>query len=158
MAEPIKPLECNCAAIRQAARHVTRHYDQHMAQVGLRSSQFSILTKLKRMGPLGINALAAAMGMDRTTLGRNLRPLERSGLVSLEVDPDDRRSRRLVVTELGRTLLEQARPAWQAAQLQFEKSFGRDESAALRALLRTITKTRLAAPRRSSAGSAMGKD
>ena len=152
------PERCNALALRQATRHVSQFYDQHLAAFGLKGTQFSIVAKLSRGGPRSINDLARDLVMDRTTLGRNLRPLERSGLVSLEVDPDDRRSRRLVVTELGRTLLEQARPAWQAAQLQFEKSFGRDESAALRALLRTVTKTRLAAPRRPSATSAMEKD
>ena len=150
--------ECNCLALRQAARHVSQIYDGYLAAEGLKTTQYSILAKLNRLGPLSINELAKSMVMDRTTLGRNLRPLERSGLISLEVDPADRRSRRLVVTERGRALLEQARPAWQAAQLQFEKSFGRDESAALRALLRTVTKTRLAAPRRPSAASATEKD
>jgi DNA-binding MarR family transcriptional regulator len=72
-----RPEDCNCSAVRSAARHVTRLYDQLLAPTGLRVTQFSILAKLTRRGPLTINALAEDMVMDRTTLGRNIRPLER---------------------------------------------------------------------------------
>jgi DNA-binding MarR family transcriptional regulator len=71
------PEDCNCLAVRQAARHITRFYDQLLAPSGLRTSQFSMLAKLRRLGPMTINALAAKMVMDRTTLGRNILPLER---------------------------------------------------------------------------------
>ena len=146
--EEFAPERCNALALRQATRHVSRLYDRCLAPFGLRGTQFSIVARLSRAGPRSINDLARDLVMDRTTLGRNLRPLERSGLVSLAVDAGDRRSRLLAVTERGRALFEQARPAWQTAQQQFEKSFGRDEAAALRALLRTVTRTRLAPPRR----------
>jgi DNA-binding MarR family transcriptional regulator len=78
------PEECNCFAVRAAARHVTQSYDQFLAPTGLRTTQFSILAKLKRKGPLTINALAEDMVMDRTTLGRNILPLERDGLIRVE--------------------------------------------------------------------------
>ena len=74
-----RPEDCNCFAVRSAARHVTQLYDQLLAPAGLRVTQFSILAKLKHKGPLTINALADDMVMDRTTLGRNIRPLERDG-------------------------------------------------------------------------------
>jgi DNA-binding MarR family transcriptional regulator len=73
--------ECNCFAVRAAARHVTQFYDQVLAPAGLRVTQFSILARLKRLGPLTINTLARDMVMDRTTLGRNILPLERDGLI-----------------------------------------------------------------------------
>ena len=76
--------ECNCLALRQAARHVTQFYDQCLAPAGLRTTQLSILAKLKRLGPLAINALARELVMDRTTLGRTMLPLERDGLISIE--------------------------------------------------------------------------
>ena len=79
-----RPEDCNCFAVRSAARHVTQLYDQLLAPAGLRVTQFSILAKLKRKGPLTINVLADDMVMDRTTLGRNIRPLERDGLISVE--------------------------------------------------------------------------
>ena len=62
--------ECNCLAARQAARHITQLYDQFLMPVGLRTTQFSILARLERLGPLTINALAAELVMDRTTMGR----------------------------------------------------------------------------------------
>ena len=67
-----RPEDCNCFAVRSAARHVSQFYDQFLAPIGLRATQFSILAKLKQRGPLTINALANDMVMDRTTLGRNI--------------------------------------------------------------------------------------
>ena len=75
--------ECNCLAIRQAARHVTQFYDQLFAPVGLRATQFAILSQLRRQGPMTINTLAALLVMDRTTLGRNILPLQRDGLIEI---------------------------------------------------------------------------
>ena len=77
------PEDCNCLAVRQAARHITQFYDQLLGPSGLRTTQFSILAKLRRLGPMTINALAAEMVMDRTTLGRNILPLERDGLIAV---------------------------------------------------------------------------
>src|SRR5207253_1239800 len=74
---------CNCLALRQAARHVTQFYDQCLAPTGLRTTQFSILAKLKRLGPMTINALARELVMDRTTLGRTMLPLQRDGLIRI---------------------------------------------------------------------------
>ena len=92
------PQDCNCLAVRQAARHITQLYDQFLAPSGLRTTQFSILAKLPRAGPMTINALAAEMVMDRTTLGRNILPLERDGLVTVAQGRHDRRSKELRVT------------------------------------------------------------
>src|ERR1700740_2878587 len=87
--------ECNCFAVRAAARHVTQYYDQFLAPTGLRTSQFSILAKLRRKGPLTINALAEAMVMDRTTLSRNILPLQRDGLIKIKSAASDRRAKEL---------------------------------------------------------------
>ncbi len=62
------PDDCNCLAVRQAARHITQFYDQFLAPSGLRTTQFSILAKLRLLGPMTINALATNLVMDRTTL------------------------------------------------------------------------------------------
>src|SRR3974377_748781 len=93
------PDDCNCLAARQAARHITQFYDQFLAASGLRTTQFSVLAKLRRLGAMTINALAAEMVMDRTTLGRNIRPLERDGLIAVEEGRRDRRSKTLRLTE-----------------------------------------------------------
>src|SRR5882724_6751288 len=95
------PESCNCLAFRQAARHVTQFYEQCLAPAGLRVTQFSILAKLRRHGPLTINALAEDMVMDRTTLGRNILPLEREGLISIEPTASDRRAKELRLTKAG---------------------------------------------------------
>src|ERR1700683_569948 len=95
------PVECNCLAVRQAARHVTQIYDRHMAPFGLRTTQFSILVRLRQLGPMTINALAEDMVMDRTTLGRNILPLQREGLIAVSRGREDRRARELHLTEAG---------------------------------------------------------
>ena len=89
----LNPEDCNCFVVRSAARHVTQLYDQFLAPVGLHVTQFSILAKLKRLGPMTINALAKEMVMDRTTLGRNVLPLERDGLIKIEASAIDGRAK-----------------------------------------------------------------
>jgi hypothetical protein len=89
------PERCNCLAVRQAARRITQFYDQCLASSGLRTTQFSILVKLKRLGPMTINALAAELVMDRTTLGRNILPLQRERLIDVVKGRADRRSKEL---------------------------------------------------------------
>ncbi|MFT8245861.1 MarR family winged helix-turn-helix transcriptional regulator [Roseomonas sp. BN140053] len=130
----LAPPACNCLALRQAARQVTQIYDRHLAPTGLRATQFSVLARLGRVGPAPISALAAGLAMDRTTLGRALRPLSRDGL--LRIGPGrDGRTRALHLTEAGRARLDAAAPLWRAAQAEFEAGFGTAEAAALREAL-----------------------
>src|SRR5258708_9274966 len=89
---PAPMLDCNCLAMRQAARHITQFYDQCLAPTGLRTTQFSILAKLHRLGSMSINALASELVMDRTTLGRTMLPLERDGPIVVESAAPDRPS------------------------------------------------------------------
>ena len=140
-----KPQDCNCFAVRMAARHVTQFYDRHLAALGLRTSQFSILAKLKRLGPMTINALAADLVMDRTTLGRNIRPLARDGLIAIRPGTSDRRQKELHLTKEGAAKLAAGLKLWSAAQTGFEASFGQRRSADLRALLRSLAATELGA-------------
>jgi DNA-binding MarR family transcriptional regulator len=142
---PPKPEFCNCLALRQAARHVTQFYDQFLAPAGLRTTQFSILAKLRWLGPLTINALAKELVMDRTTLGRNILPLEREGLIAIAKGISDRRSKELRLTEAGRAKLRQASAGWAEAQARFEAAFGRARSLKLRGILQAVSTTELAA-------------
>jgi DNA-binding transcriptional ArsR family regulator len=107
--------------VRQAARHITQFYDHFLALSGLRTTQFSILAKLRRLGPMTINALAAEMVMDRTTLGRNILPLERDGLIAVQQGSRDRRSKELrnPISHLGicRHAPASVSPIWRAARL-----------------------------------------
>jgi DNA-binding MarR family transcriptional regulator len=125
---------CNCQAIRQAARQVTQLYDRHLAPTGLRTSQLSVLANLSRTGPQSIHELAASLVMDRTTLGRGIRPLERDGLIEIGDGPDGR-TRSVKLTSAGRKRFAAALPLWQAAQTEFETAFGTAEAIALRATL-----------------------
>jgi len=133
---------CNCLALRQAARHVSQFYDQALAPFGLRATQFSILGRLQKSGPWTIQALAARLVMDRTTLGRTIRPLERDGLVAMEIDASDRRVRALRITPAGQKLFAEATAGWEAAQARFEEAMGEAEAAALRATLKDVARTK----------------
>ncbi|HEY1781845.1 MAG TPA: MarR family transcriptional regulator [Roseiarcus sp.] len=135
--------ECTCLAVRQAARHVSQFYDRHLASVGLRTTQFSILARLRRHEVMTINALADEMVMDRTTLGRNILPLERDGLISIKPGRTDRRSKELRLTDAGLEKLRAAHQGWKDAQAGFAAAFGDERAAGLRTLLREVTATDL---------------
>jgi DNA-binding MarR family transcriptional regulator len=124
--------------VRSAARHVTQLYDQALAPAGLRVTQFSILAKLKRLGPLTINGLAKDMVMDRTTLSRNVLPLERDGLLKIEACAADGRAKELHLTKAGEKRLQAGREAWAQAQARFETEFGAQRAADFRAMLRAV--------------------
>lgn len=133
------PEECTCLAVRQAARHITRFYDQYLVPVGLRATQYAILAKLKVLGPMTINALADELVMDRTTLGRNILPLEREGLLSIVPGRTDRRSKELQLTKAGIERLHAARKGWSEAQKRFATIFGEQRTVGLRALLHEVS-------------------
>jgi DNA-binding MarR family transcriptional regulator len=143
--EPLSsPAECNCLAVRQAARYITQFYDQYLAAAGLRTTQYGILARLKRRGPMSINALAAQLVMDRTTLGRNIRPLARDGLIVIEPDPADRRSKVLRLTKTGEARFERAHKGWIEAQKRFEAAYGGKRASELRDRLRAVVASGLA--------------
>jgi DNA-binding MarR family transcriptional regulator len=144
--------ECNCFAVRAAARHVTQLYDQCLAPVGLHVTQFSILAKLKRLGPMTINALAKSMATDRTTLGRNIQPLVRNGLIKIAASGSDRRAKELHLTKTGEQRLQAALKAWSGAQTRFEDTFGAKRAADLRAMLRAVVASEFTAAAQAARG------
>ena len=131
--------ECNCLAIRQAGRQITQFYDQYLAPVGLRSTQFSVLARLRQTGPMTIAALASELLMDRTTMGRSIVPLEREGLIRVVTGRTDRRSKELQLTEAGIKRVKAAYKGWQQAQARFARVFGEERAAGLRELLRAVS-------------------
>jgi DNA-binding MarR family transcriptional regulator len=137
------PADCNCLALRQATRHVTQFYDQCLTPVGVRATQYSILARLNRKGPLAINALAAELVMDRTTLGRNIRPLQRDGLVAVGPGETDRRKKELRLTPAGSARFAAAQKEWIKAQADFERAFGVRRAKALRVLLEDVASREL---------------
>ena len=128
---------CNCLALRQAARHLSQIYDRHLAEAGLRGSQYSILSKLARLGPMPIGKLAATMVMERTALGRALRPLERDRLVKVGAGPNGR-TRSVSLTPAGEARFKAANVHWRKAQREFESKFGAPAAADLRTSLRRV--------------------
>lgn len=129
---------CNCASLREAARHVSQLYDHHLAAAGLRNTQFTILAHLQSAGPLAVNALAQSLGVDRTTLARNLQPLLRRRLISAGRSATDARSKELQLTAAGLRRLEAGAAAWSGAQAQFEARLGAQKAGALRELLGSV--------------------
>jgi DNA-binding MarR family transcriptional regulator len=107
---------CTCSALRRATRALTATYDAALKPVGLRVTQFAILRHLDRLGPIPVSRLAAEAALERTTMGRNLDPLKRRGLVAVRPGPDDPRERRVSLTEAGRAALAAATPHWRDAQ------------------------------------------
>ncbi len=142
--EPRPIPECNCLALRQAARHVSQLYDHFLMPSGLRATQYSILAKLKTFGPMSINALADVLVMDRTTLGRTMLPLARDGLIAVKDCTKDRRSKELHLTAAGGERLASARKLWIQAQKRFEESFGAARAARLRGELHAVTTSEVA--------------
>ena len=115
---------CTCTRIRRLARRVTQVYDRALAPVGLRVTQFSLLSTLRSNGAMTIGRLATALDMDRTTLTRNLKPLLDTGFVAIEPSPDDARTRVALLTAAGRKQLARAGDAWLAAQREINALFG----------------------------------
>ena len=128
---------CNCLAVRQAARRVSQFYASYLAPLGLKSSKYSILSKLNRLGPMSINEIAQSMVMDRTTTGRAIRPLEREGLVRIGA-AEDGRKRVVALTAAGKKRAAAALEAWRQAQGDFERTFGPEAAKNLRAMMKDV--------------------
>ena len=132
---------CTCGSLRKASRRVSHFYDVALAPIGIKSTQFAILSEVERGGAGGaltMCELATAMVMDRSTLGHNLRPLERDSLVTLRRSPADGRKRHVVLTRKGVQLLRRARQSWRRAEDRFEQVFGKRSAAQLRSVLLAI--------------------
>jgi len=139
--QPLQHSDCTCGTLRKASRRVSQFYDLALAPVGIKSTQISILSEVQRgsmRGPVTMCELASAMVMDRSTLGHNLKPLERDDLVVLRLSPADRRKRYVELTKKGRSILRESRRLWRRAEHRFENVFGKQPAAELRAVLLNI--------------------
>jgi DNA-binding MarR family transcriptional regulator len=124
---------CFCLASRQAARKITRLYDSAMQKSGIRSTQFTILSQLMLRGELPLGKLAGFLGMERTTLTRNLAPLEQRKWISIHAG-DDPRSRMIAITAPGRATVRRGFPFWAQAQAEVGKLLGAEGQSALKVL------------------------
>ena len=107
--------QCVCAAARRTSRALTRAFEKAMRGSGLRGTQFSLLAMLVQTGPMPTSRLADFLGLERTTLTRNLRPLVRDRLVRID-EGEDRRVHRVAITAQGEEAARRAFPFWKKAQ------------------------------------------
>ena len=114
---------CTCFRLRRAARQVSQIYDHELAAAGLSLNEYSILRHAERGGPRLLGELADSLGMERTTLTRNLKPLLEAGWLK-EVRGEDARQRLISVTASGRKRIASAKPHWLRAQRRIEASYG----------------------------------
>jgi len=126
---------CHATHLRKATRRITLLYDALLAPSGLRSTQRSILMQIARSQVTSLSELAAILVIDRSALAQNLKPLEREGWLSVTVDPADKRSRRVSLTQAGMNKLLETQPLWEQAQASFENGYGHEQALALRKAL-----------------------
>lgn len=131
-------LFCTGFRLRKAARRLTQVYDHALAAHGLTVTQFGLLAMLARDGAMPLGHLAEKAGMDRTSMTRTIRPLERDGLVRLTCLKADRRIREVDLTGAGRSTFEAAVAPWQKVQQQVGRTLGASDVDALHALLATV--------------------
>jgi DNA-binding MarR family transcriptional regulator len=130
---------CLCLHVQRAARSLARLFDDALRPFGLTNGQFSLLMSLNRPEPPQMRAVADLLAMDRTTLTAALKPLERQGLLTIAVDPDDRRGRRLSLTDDGRAALAAAMPVWEKTHAEIEALLPDGDPERLRKDLRALS-------------------
>lgn len=132
---------CTCSPLRRLTRKITVIYDHHLQGDELTITQFSLISRIGRCGPIANLQLATDMGMDRSTLSRALKPLIASGWIATVDLPEaahlDKRSFALQLTVAGRAKLDQARPNWQRAQDEIDRQLGPDMASQLTELINT---------------------
>ncbi len=128
---------CLCLHVHRAARALARRFDEVLRPLDLTNGQFSLLMSLNRPEPPTLGSVASLLVLDRTTLTANLKPLERRRLLKVSVDKEDRRSRRLALTQAGRALLTRAYPIWKDTHAEIERLVG--SAGELREALRALS-------------------
>lgn len=122
---------CYCTTLREATRKLTAVYDDALAPTGVNVAQFSLLRTLERSAPLTLTEFGRLSELDRSTIGRNVKILERMGLVALRAG-DDRRESVAVLSKAGRRILANGAPLWESAQKTVETKLGAEAAAYLR--------------------------
>lgn len=134
MKNVIDPRGCTNLKLRQLGRMVTRHYDRYVSEVGLRNTQYALLSHVVKLGPIRPSDLARRMQMDASTLTRNLQPLAAQGWLTVGAG-EDGRSRRVETTAAGHAKRAEGQHAWKAAQTALNERLGKERVAALHELL-----------------------
>lgn len=134
---PKQPSMCHCTNMRRASRAITQFYDDQLAPSGLKITQYSLLNHLKRLGPLTMNELSKAIRLERTTLVRNLKILEKMDLVSMNTEKNSQ-ARLVHLTEKGLQSLEIAVHYWNQAQQQLQELLSEEEIRIFKGTLQKI--------------------
>lgn len=130
----VRPQGCTNLQLRQLMRSVSQHYDAEMGRIGLKTTQYSLLSCIVKLGPVRPSDLAAALKLEPSTLTRNLKPLVHAGWVE-QVAGTDGRSRSIRITDAGREKRTEAQRRWKAAQLALNQTLGVERVVALHALI-----------------------
>jgi len=133
--------DCYCTSLRAATRKVTALYDVALRPVNVNVAQWGLLRRLDAaaLSPVSIQELSERCELERSTVARNVRVLEKLGLVRLGESADDRRAATIVLTRRGLSVLERGAPLWQQAQSQVEDMLGRANAVELRSVLLSIS-------------------
>lgn len=134
MNRPVKPQGCTNLKLRQLSRAVTRHYDWRVGAVGLKNTQYSLLSHVVALGPVRPSDLAGRMRLEASTLTRNLQPLIAQGWVR-QADGEDARSHLIEATDTGRSKRVEGQRAWKEAQLELNRRLGERRVVALHRMI-----------------------
>ncbi|APC39415.1 MarR family winged helix-turn-helix transcriptional regulator [Clostridium estertheticum] len=132
-----KSATCNCINLRRASLSITEVYDEMLAPSGLKISQYLLISNIKRLGPISVSNIALEIRLDRTTIVRNLKPLEARGLI-IDIATKGARNRQLKLTDKGSEILEVALPLWVEAQNYIKQYLGEEDINTLTRLLAKI--------------------
>ncbi len=128
---------CHCILLRRASRKVSSYYDEALSPLGVNIGQFSLLRNIRSMQPVSLTDLALRVELDRSTVGRNTKVLERMGLVATGLG-EDQREAQLSLSEAGHALLTEGAPLWDSVQANIEERLGRDKTQQLQELLNAL--------------------
>jgi DNA-binding MarR family transcriptional regulator len=128
---------CHCILLRKASRKISSYYDEALAPLGVNIGQFSLLRNIRSMEPVSLTDLALRVELDRSTVGRNTKVLDRMGLVAIGAG-DDQREALLSLSEAGHALLAQGAPLWDGVQAKIEDRLGREKTQQLQELLTAL--------------------
>lgn len=129
-----RPQGCTNLKLRQLGRMVTRHYDQYMSQVGLKNTQYALLSYIVKLGPIRPSDLAKHMQMDASTLTRNLQPMVLQGWLTINAG-ENARTRLVEATKAGHMKRTEGQQAWKVAQTALNHRIGVERVLALHVLL-----------------------
>jgi DNA-binding MarR family transcriptional regulator len=128
---------CHCILLRKASRKVSSYYDEALAPLGVNIGQFSLLRNINRLAPISLTDLAVEVELDRSTVGRNAKVLERMGLVAIG-HGEDQREAMLTVAPQGHAILKQGAPLWDGVQDDIEARLGAEKTRQLQELLAAL--------------------